>query len=136
MTVDSTGRVYVAFQQSDGMSSRVYLSRYDDTATPSSPVVEIWDQKTQRWTPTFSDGDPVDAGTGNNALDPQLAVSASDEVFITYYQNDGSENHIYLSAYEPSAAPPATPTASSSTSGGAGCFVSAMAAGWRHSRDR
>ena len=134
MSVDSSGRVYVAFQQSDGTSSRVYLSRYDDAAAPSSPIVEIWDQNAQRWTTTFSDGDPIDAGTGNNALDPQPAVSSSDEVFVTYYQNDGSENHIYLSAYEPSTAPPAPPNPSTPSSGGSGCFLSTMAFNRLHSR--
>jgi hypothetical protein len=131
MTVDSTDRVYIGFQQNDGTASRIYLSRYKDTATPSSPIVEIWDQNTQRWTSTFSDGDPIDAGTGNSALDPQLAVSAADQVFVTYYQNNGSNSHIYLSAYKPSTAPPPPPNPSG---GGGGCFVSAMAFGLLHSR--
>jgi hypothetical protein len=136
MTVDTSGRVYVTFQQSDGKASRVYLSRYDDTPIPSSPVVEIWDRNAQRWTTTFGDGDPIDAGTGNNARNPQLAASSTDEVFFTYDQNDGSVNHVYLSAFEPSAAPPSPPNPSATISGGGGCFLSAMPTGRRDSRWR
>jgi hypothetical protein len=127
MAIDTVDRVYIAFHQSDGTASRVYLSRYDDTASPSSPVVEVWNQNIQNWTATFSDGDPIDAATGNNARYPQLAADASDEVFITFYQNDGAEDHIYLSAFTPSAAPPGPTNGSSSSGSGGSCFLSSLA---------
>jgi hypothetical protein len=126
MAVDTEDRIYISFHQSDGAVTRIYLSRYDDTATPQ--IVEIWDQNGQTWTTTFTDADPIDAATGLAALSPQLASNAVDEVFITFYQNDGTADHIYLSAYEPLGAPPSTPGQPPGGGGGgsSSCFINTM----------
>ena len=127
MFADTVDRVYIAFNQIEGFATRVYVSRYDDTAIPASRVVEIWDQDTQAWTATLANGTPIDAGTGGSALFPQLAANALDEVFITYYQNSGSENHIYLNIYENSGTPPTTPDDSPDDNfNSAICFLSSI----------
>jgi hypothetical protein len=128
MTVDSQDRVYIAFNQNDGTADRVYMSRYDDTSAPSSPLVGIWNQDAERWTATFTDATPIDAGTGGNALLPRLAASHSDEVYITYYQSRGSENHIYLNVSEELGTPPTEPDEPPSDSkfDSSICFLSAI----------
>ena len=131
MAIDTLDRVYIAFNQSDGATTRIYLSRYDDDATPD--VVEIWDQDNQSWTTTLTDGDPIDAATGGAALSPQPAANSIDEVFITFYQNDGTVTHIYLSAYEPTGLAPSSPGTPPPSGGGGGgsssCFISASGGG-------
>lgn len=129
IAADTVDRVYIAFHQMNGLTTRVYLSRYDGAAVPSSPVVETWNQDNQAWTTTFSDGDPIDAGTGGSALSPRLAADSVDEVFIAYYQDDGPESHIFLNAYENSGTPPDDGEEDSSGS----CFLSAMGDGTLHS---
>ena len=129
MTLDTFDRVYIAFHQIDGLATQVFLSRYDDTAVPSSPAVEIWDQTAQAWTTTFTDGDPIDAGTGGSALFPQLAANAWDEVYISYYQNNGSENHIFFNVSENLGTPPTPPSGGGGSSSGGSCFLSSMGFG-------
>ena len=132
MTIDTEDRVYIAFHQIDGLATRVFLSWYDDTAVPSSPAVEIWDQTAQAWTTTFTDGDPIDAGTGGSALFPQLAANALDEVYISYYQNNSSENHIFFNVSENLGTPPTPPSGGSGDSGGSSsvsCFLGSMGFG-------
>ena len=127
MAVDTMDRVYVTYHQGDGADTRIYLSRYDDDANPN--VVEIWNQTDQTWTTTFSDAAPIDAATGGAALSPQLAANTIDEVFITFFQNDGIADHIFLSAYEPLGNPPSAPGISPGPPGGGGggsgisCFI-------------
>ena len=126
MAVDTMDRVYVTYHQGDGALTRIYLSRYDDDANPI--VVETWNQTDQTWTTTFTDAAPIDAATGGAALSPQLAANTIDEVFITFFQNDGIADHIYLSAYEPLGNPPSAPGLSPGPPGGAGgsgvsCFI-------------
>lgn len=132
MTIDTEDRVYIAFHQIDGLATRVFLSRYDDTATPSLPVVEIWNPVAELWTATFIDGDPIDAGTGGSALFPQLAANAWDEVYISYYQNNGSDNHIFFNVSENLGTPPTPPSGGGGDSGGSSggsCFLSSMGFG-------
>ena len=129
MTIDTEDRVYIAFHQIDGLATRVFLSRYDDTAIPSLPVVEIWNPVAELWTTTFIDGDPIDAGTGGSALFPQLAANAWDEVYISYYQNNDSENHIFFNVSENLGTPPTPPSGGSGDSGGSSsvsCFLGSM----------
>ena len=109
MAIDSVNRVYLAFHQIDGLATRVYLSRYDDTAVPTSPVVAIWDRDAEEWTETFANGDPIDAETGGSALFPQLETNTLDETYITFHQNDGGNNHIYLGVSENLGTPPTEP---------------------------
>jgi len=93
LAVDASDRVYVVFAQSDGNSDRIYLSRYNGThVTIYGPGI---------WTPVFANGQPIDADTGLAAQSPQLAVdhTASNRAYVTFFQNNGSENHIYLSRY-------------------------------------
>ena len=132
MTIDTEDRVYIAFHQIDGLATRVFLSRYDDTATPSLPVVEIWNPVAELWTATFIDGDPIDAGTGGSALFPQLAANEWDEVYISYYQNNGSDNHIFFNVSENLGTPPTPPSGGGGDSGGSSggsCFLSSMGFG-------
>lgn len=128
MSVDTVDRVYMAFHQIDGLATRIFLSRYDDTAMPSLPVVEIWNPVAELWTATFIDGDPIDAGTGGSALFPQLVANAFDEVYISYYQNNGSENHIFFNVSENLGTPPTPPSGGggSGSSSGGSCFLSSM----------
>lgn len=122
MAVDSSDRVYIAFHQLTDLATRVYLSRYEDTGSTSVPTVRIWDQTDQSWTTAFTDGDPIDAGTGGSASFPQLAADPNDNVFVTYAQNDGTEDHIYLSAYELYDRAPDQPSGGS----GGSCFISSL----------
>ncbi|MBE9580960.1 MAG: hypothetical protein IMF18_05010, partial [Proteobacteria bacterium] len=66
----------------------------------TDPKVEIWDNDTTDWITTFANGDPIDTGTGNAALHPQLAIDRQDRVYVTYYQSFTGHNHIYLSRYD------------------------------------
>ncbi len=95
LAIDANNVVYVAYLQSDGAQNHIYLSRYDGTD------VRIWDNDISGWTTTFANGDPIDTGTANDAEDsPQLAIDANNIVYVTYYQSDGAQNHIYLSRYD------------------------------------
>jgi hypothetical protein len=129
MIVDTEDRVYIAFQQTNAVASGIYLSRYDALAPPSSPVVEIWDQTSSAWATDFTSADPIDAGTGSDAQSAQLAANPFGEVFITYSQDDGAENHIYLSAYVDSGPIGGAGVGSGNQSGGGGttgsggCFI-------------
>ncbi|HUV59060.1 MAG TPA: hypothetical protein VMW09_03005, partial [Desulfatiglandales bacterium] len=94
LAIDSNGVVYVTYYQSDGSNFHIYLSRYDGTD------VRIWDNDTTGWTTTFLDGDPIDTGMANPSYRPQLAIDSNGVVYVTYYQSDGSNFHIYLSRYD------------------------------------
>ena len=125
LAVDAANRIYIAYHQLIDLETRVYLSRYDDTARPPAPVVRIWDQDDQRWTSVFSDGDPIDAGTGGSAVYPKLAADGSDNVFITYAQTGDSVDQVYLNVYEnPGIAPTPPPPVDDDASGS--CFIRAM----------
>jgi hypothetical protein len=92
LAIDSTNRVYVTYYQSDGSNDHIYLSRCDGND------VRIWENDgTPGWTTTFSEGDPIDTGTTNDALFPQLGIDSNDAAYVTYYQSYGTKNHIYLS---------------------------------------
>lgn len=123
LAVDSSDRVYIAFHQLTDLATRVYLSRYEDTGSTTVPTLRIWDQTEASWTIEFTDGDPIDAGTGGSASFPQLAVDPNDNVFVTYAQNDGAEDHIYLSAYELFGSAPDEP---SNGDDGSSCFISTL----------
>ena len=133
MAVDTMERIYITYYQGDGAVTRIYLSRYDDNSNPI--VVEIWNQTDRTWTTTFSDAAPIDAATGGAALSPQLAANTIEEVFITFFQNDGIADHIYLSAYEPLGNPPSAPGFPPGPPGGSGggsgitCFIHASGFG-------
>jgi hypothetical protein len=94
LIVDSTNKVYLVYSQSDGAKSHIYLSRYDGTD------VRIWDSNSSSWTTTFANGDPIDTGTANDAYSNQLAVDGAGRVYITYQQSNGSNLHVYLSRYD------------------------------------
>lgn len=129
MIVDKEDRIYIAFQQMNAVALGIYLSRYDALAPMSPPVVEIWDQTFGAWTTNFTNADPIDAGTGSDAQSAQLAVNPFDEVFIAYSQDDGAENHIYLSAYVDSGpiggagAGSRNQPGGGGTTGRGGCFI-------------
>ncbi len=94
LAIDSNGVVYVTYEQDDGAISHTYLSRYDGTN------VRIWDNDTSSWTTTFADGDPIDKGTANDAMFSQIAVDSNGVVYVSYFQDDGTTYHIYLSRYD------------------------------------
>jgi hypothetical protein len=95
----------VVFRQIDAAGNgRIYMSRYDVNTNPS--MVETWNQTDQTWTTTYTDAARIDAATGGVALSPRMAANTIDEVLITFFQNDGIADHIYLSAYEPLGNPP------------------------------
>ena len=125
MAVDSADRIYLAYQQRSESTDRVYLSRYEDTASPSAPVVRIWDQDDRRWTSLFSEGDPIDAGTGGSAVDPQLAADDNDNVFIAYAQNKGSADQVFLNVYEIAGVAP-TPPPPDGGEAETSCFIHSM----------
>jgi uncharacterized membrane protein len=60
----------------------------------------IWDNGIPGWTTTFSEGDPIDTNSPNNASSTQLAIDSNGIVYVTYSQSDGTKNHIYLSRYD------------------------------------
>ena len=62
--------------------------------------VSIWDNDTNSWSTTFTDGDPIDLGTTNWAGLQQTAIDANGIVYIAYKQSDGSNPHVYLSRYD------------------------------------
>ena len=94
--VDSSGNTYAVFRQIDGAGNgRIYMSRYD-----TSGVVTIWDNDSQTWTLNLDSGDPIDADTGNDARDPQLAIDSNDWVYVVFSQIDGTgSDRIYISRY-------------------------------------
>lgn len=96
LAVDSDDRVYLTYSQSDGAHNHIYLNRYDG----ADRSIRIWDNATSSWTTAFSDGDPVDTGTANDAGESWLAIDSNDIVYITYDQSDGANNHAYLSRYD------------------------------------
>ena len=91
---DSQDRVYVTYYQYDGIATHIYLTRYDGID------VRIWDNDTKSWTLTFTDGDPIDTNTAQNAYKSQITVDSQDHVYVTYYQSDGTATHIYLTRYD------------------------------------
>lgn len=100
VVADSQDRIYVAFQQSDGSHSHIYLSRYDGTD------VRIWDHDSTSWTTNFNEGDPIDTGTGNHASFPQssadpprMVVDSQDRVYVTYVQYYGGIKRAYLTRF-------------------------------------
>jgi hypothetical protein len=98
IAVDSSGKAYVTYHQSDGQNTHIYLNRYDDING-----VEIWDTDILPiggWTSDFGDGDPIDTTTGNPADLPQIAVDSSGRVYVVYRQFDGSKYRIYLNRYD------------------------------------
>jgi hypothetical protein len=127
MIVDMEDRVYIAFQQINAKALGIYLSRYDALTPMSSPVVEIWDQTFGAWTTNFTNADPINGGTGSDTQSAHLAVNPFDEVFIAYSQDDGAENHIYLSAYVDSGPIGGATVGSGNqpggTTGSGGCFI-------------
>src|SRR4030042_1920301 len=94
LAVDSQGRVYVTFVQSDGSEYHIYLCRYDGSD------VKIWDNDASTWTDTFANGDPIDRGVAQDASSPQLCIDSQDSVYVTFFQSDGSNDHVYLSRYD------------------------------------
>src|SRR4030042_1631376 len=94
LAVDSQGRVYVTFVQSDGSEYHIYLCRYDGSD------VKIWDNDASTWTDTFANGDPIDRGVAQDASSPQLCIDSQDSVYVTFFQSDGSNSHVYLSRYD------------------------------------
>ncbi len=103
IAIDSQDRVYITFAQKDAgnVFSEIYLSRYDGVDA------RIWDEDTNSWTTTFTDGDPIDLGTdiGNSVLSatfPQLAIDSQDNVYVTFLQLTEFPviSHVYLSRYD------------------------------------
>ena len=92
LAIDSNGWVYVVFAQSDGIRDRIYISRFNGTDVRIYAGSGIWSTN-------FADGNPIDANTGSSAGMPQLAIDSTNQVYITFHQNNGSENHIYLSRF-------------------------------------
>jgi hypothetical protein len=123
MAVDSSHRVYIAFHQLTDLAARIYLSRYEDTGATTVPTLRIWNQTEQSWTTEFTNGDPIDAGSGGSASFPKLAADPSDNVFVTYSQNDGVEDHIYLNNYERFGREPNQPSNGEDDSS---CFISTI----------
>jgi hypothetical protein len=127
VAVDGQDRVYIAYQQTKDLDKRIYLSRYNPAAIPRSPAVEIWRQDDPSWTTRFSDGDPIDAATGHSAYSPQVTTDRVDTAFVAYPQNDGTVDHIYLSAYEDSGVPLSPPASEEADTGG--CFIDSLRSG-------
>ena len=119
LAIDSTNQVYVTYTQYDGSNFHIYLSRYDGTN------VSIWNNDAPAgWTTTFTDGDPIDKGTTHDVGHVQLAMDSTNKVYITYYQNDGTNDHIYLSRAKATATLTVLPSG-----GGGGCFIATAAYG-------
>ena len=119
LAIDSNDKTYVTYYQSYGSKNHIYLSRYNGTD------VSIWNNDAPAgWTTTFANGDPIDTGEPHSARNPQLAIDSNNLVYATYYQSDGSKNHIYLSSLYHS--PPGitvTPTSGLYTSEAGGTAV-------------
>ncbi|MBE9582620.1 MAG: hypothetical protein IMF18_13530, partial [Proteobacteria bacterium] len=60
----------------------------------------IWDNDTSSRTTTFANGDPIDTGTTNHALNPQVAIDSNGTVYVAYRQTDAGIDRIYLSRYD------------------------------------
>ncbi len=92
---DSSNNIYAVYSRSSGAKTHIYLSRYNAVAA----WTEVWDNGTPGWSTTFASGDPIDTGLANNATTPQIAVDASNNVYVVYVQSTGTKNHIFLSRY-------------------------------------
>ncbi len=93
LAIDSNDWVYVVFSQIDGFGNdRIYISRFNGTGASIYAGAGIWSAN-------FDLGSPIDASTNFPARAPQLAVDSNNQVYVTFHQSDGSENHIYLSRY-------------------------------------
>lgn len=116
LAIDTLDRLYAAFYQTDGTNTHIFVSRYDGTD------VRIWDDGISDWTLAFSDGDPVDTTYPLNAINPQVSVNDSDQVFVVFQQSDGANSHIFLTGYADGSTAPSPPNPP--PAGGSSCFVS------------
>lgn len=94
IAVDSSGVVYVAYEQWDGWNWHIHLSRYDGRD------LRVWDRDTASWTARLADGDPIDTGVAHDAFDPHIAVEPGGAVYVGFSQHDGDYYHVYLSRYD------------------------------------
>jgi len=125
LAIDANNVVYVTYEQLDGALEHIYLSRYDGTD------VTIWDNDISGWTSTFANGDSIGTSTTDHADSPQLAIDANNVVYITFSEDTGVEDHVYLSRYLDSASLTGGGGGSGGggggggSGGGGGCFIAA-----------
>ena len=62
--------------------------------------VEIWDNDTSGWVSDSANGDPIDRGYNNDAIKPQVTIDSEGNVYIAYYQYDGSAYRVFLNRYD------------------------------------
>ncbi|MCG7972819.1 MAG: HYR domain-containing protein [Candidatus Thiodiazotropha taylori] len=110
IAADSTGNVFIAFQQEDTSGSgnqHLYLARYNAT----SRRIEVWDGNDQAWSTdrtvinAVADGIDAERDSTGQTLSgsPKMVVNNNNDVFIAYLQSDGTQNHLYLTRYDASA---------------------------------
>ena len=82
IAINDSGKAFCVFQQSDGSNTRVYANEY----IPG----EDW-----------QGAGLIDAGAGQTAYDPQIAINDSGKAFCVFRQNDGSNYRVYANEYIP-----------------------------------
>lgn len=80
--ISSTGHMACVFLQNNGVYNRLYASRYEPAGS---------------WTP----GVVVDAGTGQDAKDPSVAVNSSGMIACLFNQESAGTSRQYVNLYLP-----------------------------------
>ena len=84
IAMNESGKAFCVFRQSDGANDRTYANEYTLGAGWQSAGL-------------------IDAGAGNDASHPQIAMNESGKAFCVFRQNLVSDYRIYANAYVPGA---------------------------------
>jgi hypothetical protein len=95
IAVDAVDNIYVVYssESDEDFNAHTYLTRYN-----GSEIVG-WDTDTAGWA-ALSFADPVDRGVSYSSKDPQIAIDPDNNVYLTYVQDDGSRDRLYLTRYD------------------------------------
>jgi hypothetical protein len=73
---------------------------FESSQSSIAAGVEIWDNDTSGWVSDPANGDPIDRGNNSEAIKPQVAIDSGGNVYIAYYQYDGSAYRVFLNRYD------------------------------------
>jgi len=91
---DTDTNAYIAYTQSDGTADHVYVARLALAAGTST----VYDNAGPSFSATLNDGDPIDlAVSAQAASSPNIGLDLHDQLYVSYLQSNGTENHVYLS---------------------------------------
>ena len=79
IALDGAGNALAVWQQWDGANDRIYANRWDGSAWGTAEL--------------------IDAGSGNSASSPQIALDGDGNALAVWEQSDGSKSRIYAALY-------------------------------------